>query len=96
MRRRDRVRGHADRDGGTRSRPDSNGTYGLGLFDTTGGYSPGAVGHQGEGLGYMSWAACLPEEGAVVVVLTNRPVRAITVELFDGALRPFVDALRSR
>ena len=66
--------------------PISNGTYGLGLFDTTDGYSRGAVGHQGEGLGYMSWAACLPEEGAVVVVLTNRPVRAITVELFYGAL----------
>ena len=73
-----------------------DGTYGLGLFNTTGGYSRGAVGHQGEMLGYMSWAACLPDEGAVVVVLTNRPVRAITVELFYGALRPFVDALRSR
>jgi CubicO group peptidase (beta-lactamase class C family) len=72
-----------------------DGTYGLGMFDTTGGYSPGAVGHQGESLGYMSWAACLPKEGAVVVVLTNRPVRALTVELFYGALRPFVDALRS-
>lgn len=72
-----------------------DGTYGLGLFDTTGGYSRGAVGHQGELFGYMSWAACLPDEGAVVVVLTNRPVRAITVELFYGALRPFVDALRS-
>jgi D-alanyl-D-alanine carboxypeptidase len=76
--------------------PISNGTYGLGLLDTTGGYSRGAVGHQGELFGYMSWAACLPEEGAVVVVLSNRPVRAFTPELVDGALRPFVDALRSR
>ena len=73
-----------------------DGTYGLGLFDTTGGYSRGAVGHQGEMFGYMSWAACLPDEGAVVVVLTNRPTSRITVELFYGALRPFVDALRSR
>ena len=31
--------------------------------------------------------------GAVVVVLTNRPVAAITAELFYGALRPLVDAL---
>ena len=74
----------------------ANGTYGLGLFDTTDGYSPGAIGHQGEALGYMSWAGCMPEEGAVVVVLTNRPVRALTVEIFVGALRPFVDALRLR
>lgn len=73
-----------------------NGTYGLGLFDTTDGYSPGTIGHQGESLGYMSWAGCIPEQGAVVVVLTNRPVRALTIELFVGALRPFVDALRSR
>jgi D-alanyl-D-alanine carboxypeptidase len=76
--------------------PIANGTYGLGLFDTTDGYSPGAIGHQGEALGYMSWAGCMPEEGAVVVVLTNRPVRALTVDLFYGALHPFVDALRSR
>lgn len=72
-----------------------DGTYGLGVFDTTGGYSPGTVGHQGELFGYMSWAACMPEEGAVVVVLTNRPVPEITFELFYGAQRPFVDVLRS-
>ena len=76
--------------------PIANGTYGLGLFDPTDRYSPGAVGHQGQGFDYMSWAACLPEERAVVVVLTNRPVRAMTVELFNGALRPFVDVLRTR
>lgn len=73
----------------------ADGSYGLGLLDITGGYSPGAVGHQGEALGYMSWATCLPGEGAVVVVLTNRPVRRLSVALVDGALRPFVDALRS-
>ena len=45
--------------------------------------------------GYMSWAACLPEEGAVIVVLSNRVVHSITIELFFGTLGPFVDVLRS-
>jgi hypothetical protein len=31
-----------------------------------------------------------------VVVLTNRPVRALTAEVAFGALHPFVDELRSR
>jgi hypothetical protein len=45
--------------------------------------------------GYMSWAACLPEEGAVIVVLSNRLVYSLTQNLLFGALRPFVDVLRS-
>jgi hypothetical protein len=45
-------------------------------------------------LGYMSWAACVPEEKAVVVVLTNRPAVALSIELFYGALAPFIDVLR--
>jgi hypothetical protein len=40
----------------TTADPDAilDGTYGFGLFDTTGGYGRGAVGHQGELFGYMS------------------------------------------
>jgi hypothetical protein len=44
----------------------------------------------------MSSAACLPEEGAVIVVLSNRVVHELSVELFLSPLRPFVDVLRSR
>ena len=71
-----------------------DGAYGLGLFNPVAGYA-WAVGHQGELFGYMSWAACLPEEEAVTFVVTNRPVRSMTVDLFYGALRPFIDVLRA-
>jgi D-alanyl-D-alanine carboxypeptidase len=71
-----------------------DGAYGLGLFNPVDGYA-WALGHQGELFGYMSWAACLPEEQAVTVVLTNRPVRSMTVDLYYGALRPFIDVLRA-
>ncbi len=71
-----------------------DGAYGLGLFNPAYGHAD-AVGHQGELFGYMSWAACLPEEGAVIVVLSNRVVNSITIELFFGTLGPFVDVLRS-
>lgn len=50
----------------------------------------GAVGHTGQHDGYVSWAGCLPEDGAVVVVLTD--------QVFDdiGAMAgPLVDAVRS-
>jgi hypothetical protein len=60
--------------------------YGPGLFSL---YA-GAVGHGGEHIGYVAWAGCLPEEGSVVVVLSNRVVESI------GAMaRPLVGALRS-
>jgi CubicO group peptidase (beta-lactamase class C family) len=75
--------------------PSFDGGYGLGLFNPAYGHA-NAVGHQGELFGYMSWAACLPEEGAVIVVLSTRVVDEITIELFYGTLGPFVDALRSR
>lgn len=71
-----------------------DGGYGLGLFNPAYGYAR-AVGHQGELFGYMSWAACLPEDGAVIVVLSNRVVPELSVELFFRPLRPFVDVLRS-
>jgi D-alanyl-D-alanine carboxypeptidase len=71
-----------------------DGAYGLGLFDPTDGHAR-AIGHQGEVFGYMSWAACLPDDGAVVVVLSNRAVDALSAELVSRPIRPFVDVLRS-
>ena len=61
--------------------------YGLGLFDIAGG---GSVGHAGANFGYVSWAGCLPEDGAVIVVLSTY--------LFDnigGMAEPLVKAVRS-
>lgn len=61
------------------------GAYGLGVYEPF----PGAVGHTGEHVGYVSWAGCLPEEGAVLVVLSNRVVDDI------GSLAaPLVAAIR--
>lgn len=45
--------------------------YGLGLYEPD---PPGTVGHGGEHVGYVSLAGCLPEQGAVVVVLSNHVV----------------------
>lgn len=75
--------------------PVFDGGYGLGLWNPAYG-DVNAVGHGGELFGYMSWAACLPEEGAVIVVLSNRRVNSITEKLLFGTLGPLVDALRSR
>jgi D-alanyl-D-alanine carboxypeptidase len=62
--------------------------YGLGLYDVADPYAR-AVGHTGEHIGYVAWAGCLPEHGAVVVVLHNHVVEDI------GAMaRPLVDAVR--
>jgi D-alanyl-D-alanine carboxypeptidase len=61
--------------------------YGLGLFEVADPYA-GGVGHTGEHIGYVSWAGCLPEPGAVVVVLHNRVVDDI-----GGMARPLVTAV---
>ena len=63
--------------------------YGLGLFNVADPYAL-AVGHSGGDYGFASWAGCLPERGAVVVVLTNQ-------ELDDtgGVARPLVAALEA-
>lgn len=45
---------------------------------------PGSVGHGGNQVGYTSLAACLPEDGAVVVVLSNG---------FEGELSAVADRL---
>ena len=71
-----------------------DGSYGLGMFNPAFGHAQ-AVGHTGELFGYMSWAACVPEEGAVIVVLSNRVVDELSVDLFFRPLRPFIDVLRS-
>jgi D-alanyl-D-alanine carboxypeptidase len=68
--------------------------YGLGLYNPAIGYADG-FGHTGELPGYMSWAACLPDEGAVIVVLTNHYVDDGQWAYSHGLARPLVDALRS-
>lgn len=74
--------------------PIFDGGYGLGLFNPAYGHAP-AVGHQGELFGYMSWAACLPEDGAVIVVLSTRVVDDLSAELVFRPIQPFVEVLRS-
>lgn len=60
--------------------------YGLGLYDVAEPYAE-AVGHTGENFGYVAWAGCLPQDGSVIVVLSNRIVQNI------GAMaRPLVAA----
>ena len=59
---------------------------GLGLFNMYGG----AVGHPGEHFGYAAWTGCLPEDGSVVVILSNR-----VPEDVSGMGAPLVDALTS-
>jgi D-alanyl-D-alanine carboxypeptidase len=64
--------------------------YGLGLFNVADPYAR-AVGHAGWDVGYVSWAGCLPEDGMVIVVLSNGEVDDI-----GGMARPLVVAARSR
>lgn len=63
--------------------------YGLGVFNIAGGLGP-SVGHGGTDYGFASWAGCLPEQGAVVVVLANREVDDIR-----AMADPLLDVLRS-
>jgi D-alanyl-D-alanine carboxypeptidase len=71
------------------------GSYGLGLYNPANGYAP-AMGHTGQLPGYMSWAACLPEDEAVIVVLTNHEVDDGHWAFSHGLARPLVDAVRAR
>jgi CubicO group peptidase (beta-lactamase class C family) len=64
--------------------------YGLGLFEVADPYAEG-LGHVGADYGFASWAGCLPEQGAVVVVLTNHEVDDI-----GGMARPLVTALPAK
>ena len=70
------------------------GSYGLGVYNPARGYAE-AFGHTGQLPGYMSWAACLPEDEGVIVVLTNHEVEDGHLAFSHGLARPLVDALRS-
>lgn len=70
------------------------GSYGLGVYNPADGYASG-FGHTGQLPGYMSWAACLPEEEAVIVVLTNHEVADGHLAFSHGLAHPLVDAVRS-
>ena len=61
--------------------------YGFGLYNPADPYAV-AVGHTGQNFGYVSWAGCLPEEGAVVVVLSD-----VEFDDIGGMARPLVDAV---
>ena len=64
--------------------------YGLGLYNVAEPYAE-AVGHTGGfiiGYAYVAWAGCLPEEHAVVVVLSNHGVEDI-----GGMAQPLVQAV---
>ena len=63
--------------------------YGLGLYNPADPYGV-AVGHTGGNFGYVAWAGCLPEEGAIVVVLTNH-----VVEDYGAMAGPLVGAVRA-
>lgn len=71
-----------------------SGGYGLGLYNVAYPYAR-AVGHTGVDVGFVSWAGCLPEHAAVVVVLTNRLGDDLGDDDVDGMARPLVDALKS-
>jgi len=61
--------------------------YGFGLFNPTDTYAA-SVGHVGGNFGYVSWAGCLLEEGAVVVVLSN-----VEFDDIGGMASPLVEAV---
>jgi D-alanyl-D-alanine carboxypeptidase len=58
--------------------------YGLGLYEPD---PPETVGHGGKHEGYVSLAGCLPEDGSVVVVLSNNMID------ISAVAEPLVDAL---
>ena len=61
--------------------------YGLGLFNPTDTYAV-SVGHTGGNFGYVSWAGCLLDEGAVIVVLSD-----VEFDDIGGMARPLVEAV---
>ena len=74
--------------------PADLGGYGLGVYNPARGYAQ-AFERTGQLPGYMSWAACLPEDEAVIVVLTNHEVDDGHSAFSHGLARPLVDALGS-
>jgi D-alanyl-D-alanine carboxypeptidase len=69
-------------------------SYGLGAYNPAHGYAEG-FGHTGQLPGYMTWAGCLPEEEAVIVVLSNHEVADGHLAWSHGLARPLVEALRA-
>ena len=67
------------------ARFDNVGEYGLGLFEVADPYAEG-FGHTGSHIGYVSWAGCLPQDGSVVVVLSNH-----VVDNIGGMAQPLVN-----
>jgi D-alanyl-D-alanine carboxypeptidase len=63
--------------------------YGLGLFVVEVGPTAPFVGHAGTEYGFTAWAGCLPDAGAVAVILANRDVGYFGIHL------PLFQALRS-
>ena len=61
--------------------------YGLGLFNVADPYAI-AVGHAGSNFGHVSWAGCVPDAGAVIVVLSNHAFEDI-----GGMAEPLLEAL---
>jgi hypothetical protein len=61
--------------------------YGLGLYNPADSYAV-AVGHTGQNFGYVAWAGCLLDEGAVVVVLSD-----VEFDDIGGIARPLVEAV---
>ncbi len=52
------------------------------------------MGHTDDKYGYHAWAACLAEEGSVIVVLTNREA-GFSFGFLHGMVVPLLDVLRS-
>ena len=71
------------------------GSYGLGVYNPADGHAE-ALGNTGQLPGYMSCAACLPDEEAVIVVLTSHEVDDDHLAYSHGLASALVDALHSR
>ncbi|RPF28209.1 CubicO group peptidase (beta-lactamase class C family) [Georgenia muralis] len=65
--------------------------WGLGFTDVTKSVGPPAVGSFGQSWYHFATALCLPEQGAVLVLLTNDPYAPAV----DGAVPRMVEALRA-
>jgi len=66
--------------------------YALGIADRS-SHAPGAVGNKGEHVGFVSLAECLPDRGAVVVVLVND--EQADTDALATALAATVDGVRA-
>ncbi|WP_341360870.1 serine hydrolase [Georgenia sp. M64] len=65
--------------------------WGLGFTDVTKSVGPPAVGSFGRSWYHFATALCLPEQGAILVLLTNDPYAPAV----DGAVPRMIEALRA-